>query len=611
MVYAELEDDKIVIKDFEWRYKELISSVPGASFKKDRYVLPKTWPTALALKNNLGEHLSVSEELDQWMDDLYSSKILPAYQIRDVPAIEEGYDFLFPHQKADVKFLSTARRALLANDLGSGKTYSSSATIRHIAENLNEEVFPLLITCPNSTKLSWEREFKKVWPDKNVVVIDGTAAQRRKQFKAFQEEGGEVLIINWDLVRQHSRLKPYGSIALKRCVDCKGVDTSIKPTACEAHDKELNEIDFKSVIGDEVHRISDPSTKTSRAFKAATGDADIRIGLSGTPINATPDQLFSALNWLYPEAYPSKTKFLDRFCDMADSYWGGSVVTGIKSSMENEFFAGLNPILRRMPKEVILPFLPPVSRVRREVEMGAKQAKAYKQMSEKMIAEIGDEDVVVTTSPLVRLLRLLQFASAYVEITTEEVPDPNSPFPDQTVTKETLTLSDPSSKLDAFMEDLPDYGDSSIVVFAQHKQLINLLAKRMDKADIQYGLITGDQSTQERQAYMDAFQDGRLKYILCTIQAGGTGITLTKADTMVFLQRSYSMIDNVQAEGRAHRIGSEQHENITIVDYISKGTVDDAVIEAVDLKKDNLEYLLRDKELIEKFMHGILEIEDE
>jgi SNF2 family DNA or RNA helicase len=380
-------------------------------------------------------------------------------------------------------------------------------------------------------------------------------------------------------------------------VDCGGLDPNVKVTVCEVHQKELNEIDFKSVIGDEIHRISDPSTKISRAFKAASGDADIRIALSGTPINASPEQIYSALNWLYPEAYPSKVKFIDRFCELTPSTWGPPTIQGILPDKEQEFFMNIDPILRRMPKSVILPFLPPVVRTRRSVEMGAKQAKAYKQMLEHKIAEVGEDDAIVAVSALTQLMRLMQFSSAYAELHEKKVHDPNSPFMDSFKTVTELKLTDPSAKIDAFMDDLPDYGDSSIVVFAQFKQLIDLLAARMDKVGIRYGLITGDQDARERKYFMDAFQEGKIKYILCTIQAGGTGITLTKADTMVFLQRSYSMIDNIQAEGRAHRIGSEQHESINIVDYITEGTVDGRVIEAIENKKDALEFILRDDDL--------------
>ena len=602
-IYAE-DPTKIVIDQYEWRFNELIKNVPSSSFRKDKFLINLTWPTALALKNNLGDNLEVSDALKAWMADYYTNRILPAYQLRSVTNMEEGYDFLFPHQKADVQFLSTARRALLANGMGSGKSISATASLRHMSENLGEDVFPVFIACPNSTKMAWGREFEKAWPGKKITVVNGTATQRRKQFKDFEENGGEVLIMNWESIRFHSRLKAVGGVAFKKCAECGGADPSVKVTACETHDKELNSINFKSVIGDEIHRISDPKAKGTRAFKYATGDADIRIALSGTPIMSTPDDLFSALNWLYPTAYPSKTGFLDRFCDVVVNEWGASIVTGIKKNMQTEFFAGLDPILRRMPKEVILPFLPPVLRDRRDVEMGTKQAKAYKQMNEKMVAELDNGDVIYTTSPLTKMGRLLQFASAYGTMESREVNDKNSPLPNQKIIEEYLVLTDPSCKIDAFMEDIPDFGESSVVVFAQSKQLINLLAARLDKHDIKYGLITGDQDAVERQAYMDAFQAGKIKFILCTIQAGGTGITLTKADTMVFLQRSWSMIDNQQAEARAHRIGSQVHEKVQIIDYVTSGSVEEYVFEAIAKKLDNLEFILRDKDLIRTVLKG-------
>lgn len=611
-VLAEIwEDDpsKIIIKDFDWRYKDLIMSVPSASFKKDYFLISKDWPSMLALKYSLHSNLSLSEDLKSWIDTHFNEVINPAYKLRSVVASDEGNPIFYPHQRVDIKFLSTARRAILSNDLGSGKTFSASGTIRNLHEE-GEEVFPLLVVCPNSTKISWSRDFNTAFPGRKITVVDGTATQRRKQFKEFTENNGDVLIINWDSIRHHSKLLHFGGTSLKRCTECKGLDETIKVTACEAHQKELNEIEFKSVIGDEIHRISDPSTKVSRAFKAASGDADIRIALSGTPINSTPDQLFSALNWLYPKAYPSKVRFIDRFCDTAQGQWGGTTVLGIKKEMEQEFFQGIDPILRRMPKDVILPYLPPVVRVQRDVEMAAKQKKAYEQMKELMVAEYENGEIVRAKSPLSKLLRLSQLASAYGQIELKDVPDPNSPIPGTLRTEEIVTMSDPSAKLDAFIDDLPDYGDSSVVVFAHHKQLIHLLAKRFDKMGIEYGLITGDQDLYERQAYMDSFQNGHIKYILVTLQAGGTGITLTKADTMVFLQRSYSMIDNIQAEGRAHRIGSEQHDKVTIVDYITKGTVDEAVVEAINNKKDNLEFILRDKETITNFFEGSLDEEN-
>ena len=601
----EKDSSKIKISEYEWKYKVLLNSIPSAKFngRDQSWYYSLTWQTCLALQTTLGKNLTIGPNLKQWVQDLYNTTILPAYSIRSEITPAGWEDImpdvgLYPHQKGDVAFLSTVGRGMLFNGMGSGKSISSTAAIRMKAA-MGEDVFPMLVACPNSTKYSWKKEILKVWPGLKINVVDGTATQRRKLL----EDQAHVYIINWESIRSHSKLKPFGSVALKRCPECKGLDEKVKPSACEAHSKELNAIEFKSVIGDEIHRIKDPSSKVARAFKAATGDAKIRIGLTGTPIASAPDDLFSPLNWLFPEAYPSRTKYIDRFCITAERAWGGSVVIGIRPEMEQEFFSGIDPFTRRMSKEVILPFLPPIVKERRDVEMGAKQKKAYEQMRDKMIAEVEDGDIVFTTSPLTKLTRMLQFSSAYAEVEYRDVYDPKQGM---VVNKPYVRLADPSCKLDAFMDDLQDYGDESVVVFAVSSQLINMLSARLDKLNIPHGLITGDQDAKEREVHMDNFQSGKTKYILCTIAAGGTGITLTKGSTAVFLQRSWSMIENQQAEARVHRIGSEQYDHIRIVDYVTTGSSEEIVFKAVEEKSNQLEYILRDSELMIKYLNGEL-----
>ena len=588
------DPSKIVIDKFEWRFQELLKSLPSAKYKDQKYYFNLSWQMCLALRYTLKEHLEIGPNLAAWAENEYQTVILPAFNLRNAPDAE-GYPRLFPHQRADVKFLSTAKRAILANGMGSGKSQSAFSTVRALYEK-GEDVFPVLVVAPNSTKGSWAREIEEVWPGLTVAVIDGTATKRRKLF----EQPAHVYVINWESVRSHSRLMPFGSTALKKCTEHGGLDKNVKPTACEAHDKELNKIDFKVVIGDEIHRIKDPSSKVARAFKAATGDAEYRFAMSGTPIASSPEDLFSVLHWLYPHAYPSKTKFLDRFCETHFNSFGARIVIGIKKEMEQEFFAGLDPFLRRMPKEAILPFLPPIIRERRDVEMGTKQKKAYEQMKEQMIAEL-DDSVVHTTSPLTKAMRLLQFASAYAETEVADVYNKKTKMVEK---KLIVKLSDPSSKLDAFMDDIEGFGDESVIVFAQSKQLVNLLSARMTKAKIPHGLITGDQDTKERDFHMKNFQEGVTKFVLCTIGAGGTGITLTKGSVMVFLQRDWSMIGNLQAEARGHRIGSQIHEKVLIIDYVTAGTVEELVFEAVAAKTNNLQAILRDAELMIKVLEN-------
>lgn len=607
-IYAELDPEnphkiQILEKNIPFRYTDLMKTIPTASYKKPKWSLNLGWATANALTNTFGEILEVSDDLKKWMSEYYNNTVLPSFSLRDQVKADEIFEGMFPHQNADVLFLSTAKRAILANGMGSGKTRSAIYTLRYLHEK-GENVFPAFVAAPSSTKISWKREFEAAFPGVKAVVIEGTATQRRKQFKEFHETEADVLIMNWESIKGHSRLKPYGAVALKKCSHHGGADPKVKPAACEVHEKELQEIQFRSAVGDEIHRITDPSTKVARAFKYATQDAEYKIAMSGTPITSSPENLFSCLNWLDPAEFPSRVKFIDRYFNVIQNHFGGTTVVGVKPSMEREFFTIVDPILRRMPKEVILPFLPPIIRESRYVEMNPKQKKAYNELKEKSITLLNDEEILRTQTPLTQMMRLLQFSAAYGTIKTRPVYDTSSAGVEPVGEEEYLELSEPSAKLDAFMEDLPDFGDESVVIFAQSKQLLYLLAKRMDKANIEYGMITGDQDNLERQKYMDMFQEGKIQFILVSIQAGGTGLTLNRANNAVFLQRSWSMVDNLQAEARVHRIGSEKFSHVNIIDYVTEDTVENLVSEAIERKSDNLEYILRDKDLILKAFQG-------
>ena len=124
-----------------------------------------------------------------------------------------------------------------------------------------------------------------------------------------------------------------------------------------------------------------------------------------------------------------------------------------------------------MTKEVVLPSLPPVVEERRDVEMSDKQKKAYKDVSGGLMTELEDGSLLTAGTGLTGALRLLQLASSYGTVELHEKKDGT--------TGEKLTLSDPSSKLDAFMDDLPDFGQGQVAVFAVSRQLIELLSTRL------------------------------------------------------------------------------------------------------------------------------------
>ena len=606
-VFVELDGEHIII-NAEWRLKEVCRALPGSKWDSDKNVwrIPVSWTGCLSLRSTFSEQLEIGPNLAEWAINERTNRIDPSNALRDVEASEEGDEDLFPHQRAGVEFLATARRALLADEPGLGKTAQAIRALKRLQDR-GEQVFPALIVCPNTLKSNWEREFDKWWPGVDIQIIKGSATQRRKAF----DHEAQVYIINWESLRTHSRLKSYGSVALARCTECGGHDTKVTKARCEVHQRELNNIDFKSVVADEIHRSKDPKSKQSRALWAASGNADLRFALTGTPIANTVVDLWPILHWLDEREWPSKTKWIDRFVNTMLNAFGGLMILGLKPAMESEFYAGINPRMRRMLKARVLPWLPEVIHDRRDVEMGSKQEKAYKQMLENMMAmlettpeerfENGELDagvldggVVVAPNPLTQTGRLVQFASAYGQI---ELVDG----------QEKMLLSDPSCKVDALIDDIKsgDFGEDSVAVCAVSRQLIELLSARMTKEKIPHGLITGAQNSEERQKAIDDFQSGRIKWILFTAQAGGVGVTLTAARRLVMLQRPWSLVDYKQALDRVHRIGSEIHDSILITDYVTEGTIEERVIEALDVKADNFDQIVKDKaKLLELLREG-------
>ena len=587
-VSVELDSDKSsILIHAEWRYKELCKSLPGSSWstKEQVWRLPLSWSSCLALRSTFKEDLTIGPGLTAWAETLVSTRISPSMALRELEEYE-GDEDLFPHQRAGVAFLATARRALLADEPGLGKSAQAIRALKRLKDQ-GEDVFPALIICPNTLKKNWEREFQQWWPEVTTQVVKGTSTQRKKQFEIGVESNIDIFIVNWESLRTHSRLAPYGSVALTRCSECGGHDEGISLTRCEVHLRELNHIDFKAVVADEIHRSKDPKSKQTRAMWSATGDADIRFALTGTPIANDVVDMWSILHWISPENWPSKTKWMERMVDTILNAFGGLLVLGVKPHMQEEFYKTINPHMRRMLKQKVLPWLPEMVFERRDVEMSTKQKKAYVQMRETMMAELESGELVTAPSILTQTTRLLQFASSYAEMSVNP-----------TTGEQKAVLSDPSCKVDALMADIKakDFGDDSVAVCAVSRQLIELLSAAMTKASIPHGLITGAQNEDERQQAIDDFQSGKIKWILYTAQAGGVGVTLTAARRLVMLQRPWSLVDHKQALDRVHRIGSEIHDSIIVTDYITEGTIEERVLQVLETKADNFEEIVRDKE---------------
>jgi SNF2 family DNA or RNA helicase len=562
----------------DWSDRELIKSIPGAKWDAERKVwhVSKTWPACVQLRRTFMQRLTISDEVREWAA-ARKVEVEQAKAWREIIDPGTAVEGLYPWQVADYYWAAAAGDGmLLGNDQGTGKTASAEVILRGLHDAL-----PALVVCPNSVKRVWEQEAAKFIPEANVYVISGGAAQRKKIIKEALADPMALMVINYEGLKGHSRLAPYGSVRLKRCVPCGGTDPKVKAGSCHAHVKELNGTGvIRTVIIDEAHRLKDPKSQQSRAVWAVCHDPSVtrRIAMTGTPIANHVGDLWSIMHAVAPEEYPARSAFLDRYAQLSWNEFGGLDVVGLRQDNAAEFFSFFDSRYRRVTKAAAAPWLPEKYRSVREATMPAKMIKAYAEMEEQMITRLADGTIVFATNQLVQATRLLQMASAY----------------GSTEADGTYHMMEPSPKLDVMEEILEETEGRPIVICALSKQLINLAAARLEKKGIPFGLITGDIHEIDRRKNLDQFQAGRLKALLFTLGAGGEGLTMTAADTIVFLQRSWSCIQNLQAEDRVHRIGSEIHEAIHVIDIVTPGTIEERQIARVHEKLQRMEEIRRD-----------------
>lgn len=594
MPLAELIGDRIEVAT-DYADKNLIQQVPGARWDAERrtWHAPLSWGSCQVLRGVFGDRLQVGELLSKWVWEQRRTWIEPCLTLRGEQVWPLGGtdldERLFPHQVAGAHFLAMARQALLGDEPGTGKTATARSAVR-LLDLHGQDPYPVCVICPNSMKATWAREWVEwEWLDDgdqvdNIFVVTGSAARRKKLLAEAEAAERAVVIINWEAVRMHSRLAPYGSVRLRRC-ELHGGDVGVKVAQCESHLKELNTLQFRTVIADEAHKQKDPKSKQTRAVWAVQHGDEVRhrFSLTGTPVANHPGDLWGLLHGLSPVDWPSKTRFVDRYAQLAFNTFGGMDIIGVRPDTRDELFRVLDPRFRRMTKKLVLPSLPPKLRQQRVVELGAKQARAYKELEKGMVTRLDDGSLIITTNSMTQSLRLLQFSSSYAEI-------------DEATGR--VVLSKPSPKIDELVEVLEELTPKPLVVCAESRQLIMLAAQRLDELKISYRLIVGDMTTDQRDNALADFQAGRARVMLFTIKAGGVGLTMTRADTILFLQRSWSMLENKQAEDRVHRIGSEVHESITVIDLLAPGTVEETQLGSLGLKLQRLEEITRDRQAL-------------
>lgn len=562
----------VISVDCSFHVKDLVKAVPGARWNlagRSVWTVPKSWSSCLALRTEFGSGLIIGDHLREWASE-NGARVKKLVALRsslepsdDFAATQDepGWDELYSYQRAGANLIQLAHgRYLILDETGCGKTRTALAGLASL-----DRPFPALIVAPKSMLLTWAKEVDDFFGagTLDVRVVQGTPKKRADLLAP----GGDVYIISYGSVRNHSRLLHFGKAKLS--------DAQREP-------KELNAIDFRTVLADEIHRAKAPSAAQTRALWGAAGDAPYRIGMTGTPIQENAEDLWAIWRFIAPDIFSSKTAFVERYLQVDWNRWGGREITGINARTEHEFFTILDSMSRRMTKEAALPFLPPKQYEIRWIELPSKMRKAYDEMRKNLRAEL-EASTVEAGSVLERATRLLQLANASGEVDADG----------------RYHMALPSPKIETFLDDYTggDWGDESVVVFSESRQLVDLLSVELTRLKIDHGLITGSATTEERQAAIEEFQAKRTKLILIT-RAGGTGITLTAASVMVRLVRSWSYIEHLQAEDRVHRIGSDVHDSVTYVDYLVSDTVEEAQLIRLNSKEAAAQSVLRDADLL-------------
>lgn len=435
---------------------------------------------------------------------------------------------LFDFQQETVDRLKDQRGILIGHDMGLGKTVTAIAIDLAKRKNFNSPAVTLII-CPLAVISSWEKHLRQWAPNLRVIAIDN---KKRRPFmdameNTFRDPNGpnkfDVFIMHYPAMR----LEP---------------DVAIYP--------------WFHVICDEVHSLQDRKASQTKAVKKLK--AFYKTGLSGTPVFNKPDDLWSILNWLYPKYWTSYWSYFKRYIKWVE--WNGyRTVIGVEN--EEELQKQMAGFYSRIKKEEVLTDLPDKYYSERIVKLHPQQARAYKQMKKDMLAWVGEHEHEPVNAPAIiaQLVRLQQFASAYAEVVTNE---DGSTF---------VRLADPSSKIDACMEIIKET-DQPVVVFSQFAQMARLLSERCEKEGISCGLYTGSVPKADRDRIVDEFQAGKLRVFAGSIKAGGIGLTLTAASTVVLLNREWAQSLNDQAIDRCHRIG--QKNAVHVIDVIAEETID-------------------------------------
>ena len=451
----------------------------------------------------------------------------------------------FRHQIDGVRFGLNKKKFLLCDDQGLGKTFQIINWVGCLEKT--DTINKVLIVCGvNSLKYNWQSEISIHSDEKGWVL--GTRF-RKTTGKAYEGSTKDKLE------------------DLDNLPDCRYIITNIETLRAGAEKisktkyhfpiaeklKELCDNGTISVIAfDECHRSKEPTSLQSRAM--INVQAKYMVAMSGTPLMNNPLDLYFPMKWLGYENH-SFYQFKQHYCTLGG--WGGSQVVGYKNLEEIRAMMG-QIMLRRLKTEVL--DLPEKIRKIEYVDMTPKQNQIYKEVYAGVMSDL--QKIKFSNNPLSMMIRLRQ-ATGWTGILSNTVQE--------------------SAKMERMIElvhEIVASGQKSII-FSNWESMTEVAREKLKSYNPAY--ITGATKADERMKEVERFQtDDKCKVIIGTIGAMGTGLTLTAAHNVIFLDSPWNMALKAQAEDRAHRIGTKG--TVSVITLCCRDTIDERIEELVEKK---------------------------
>ncbi|MEX1361849.1 MAG: DEAD/DEAH box helicase [Nannocystaceae bacterium] len=493
--------------------------------------LPSLVPTYLdELDEALGDEvpLELRGEIDP-----FSRRRATLHRDEPIPEVEPPEELratLRPYQHEGLNWLQNLSAhgagGILADDMGLGKTLQ---TIAHL---LSEKVAgrltrPALVVAPTSLVGNWWRELAKFAPTLRALVLHGP--HRRERFDSIDRV--DVVITTYPLVLRDAEVFSHHRFSIQ--------------------------------VLDEAHTVKNARSQIHQAVKAV--DADTRLAITGTPLENNLEELWALFDLIMPGLLGTAQRFRSAFRTPIERF-------GDQDRLETLRKRVAPFILRRM-KDMVAKDLPAKTTMVRTVDLPGTQRDLYESI--RLAAHAAVRKVVKKKGIAASTIDILGALMKLRQVCC----DPRLvPVPSARAVQE-------SAKLDALLEMLEEMlpRGRRVLVFSQFTSMLQLISEQLQQRKIRHVSLTG--STPDRQAMVDAFQQGKAEVFLISLKAGGAGLNLTRADTVIHYDPWWNPAAQAQATDRAYRIG--QKRPVFVYNLIVAGSVEERMV-ALQRRKQNL-----------------------